>query len=67
VNTPWLTLVEAAAFAKVSGATLRREAKAGRLRAYKVGGRRCWRFKAEDVTAWLEQSTTPAMFVKEAA
>ena len=67
MNTPWLTLAEAAAFAKVCGATLRREAKAGRLRAYKVGGRRCWRFKADDISAWLERSATPTVCVKEAA
>ncbi len=53
IMSPWLTLEEAARYARVSGATLRREAKAGRLRAYKVGGRRCWRFKAEDLDQWL--------------
>ena len=53
--TAWLTLAEAASYAKVSSVTLRREAKAGRLPAYKVGGRRVWRFRVEDVDAWLQQ------------
>ena len=55
-TSSWLTLIEAAQYAKVSGVTLRREARAGRLRGYKVGGRRLWRFKAEDVDAWLQRS-----------
>src|SRR5207249_230364 len=53
IASPWLTLEQAAEYAKVSGATLRREAKAKRLRAYKVGGRRCWRFRPEDIDQWL--------------
>ena len=28
---------------------------AGRLPGYKVGGRRVWRFRVEDVDAWLQQ------------
>lgn len=54
--TTWLTLEQAAAYVQCSSATLRREAKSGRLRGYKVGGRRCWRFKAEDLDAWLQRS-----------
>jgi excisionase family DNA binding protein len=49
----WMTLSEGAQHARVSEATLRREAKAGRLRAYKVGGRRVWRLRADDIDAWL--------------
>ena len=35
--------------------TILREARAGRLRGFKIGGRRCWRFLAEDVDRWLMQ------------
>ena len=45
-TTLWMTLEQAAAYAKTSSATLRREAKNGRLRGYKIGGRRVWRFNA---------------------
>jgi excisionase family DNA binding protein len=58
-TSPWLTLPEAAAYARVSQPTIRREARAGRLAAYKVGGRRMWRFRAVDLDAWLTESTTP--------
>jgi excisionase family DNA binding protein len=57
--TPWLTLEEAGSYVKTSTATLRREAKSGRLRGYKVGGRRCWRFKVEDLDAWLQHGAEP--------
>lgn len=46
----WLTTSLAAARASVSAATLKR----GRLRAARVGGRRCLRFRPEWVDAWLE-------------
>jgi excisionase family DNA binding protein len=56
----WLTVRQAAVRAQVSEATVRREAKALRLRASKVGGRRSWRFRPEWVDAWLEASASPA-------
>jgi excisionase family DNA binding protein len=52
--TRWITLHEAAGYAGVSEATLRREAKAGHLRGYKIGGRRVWRFKVTDIDAYFE-------------
>jgi excisionase family DNA binding protein len=55
----WLDVRAAAARALVSSATILREARAGRLTAYKVGGRRCWRFRPDDVDRWLMGSTTP--------
>ena len=59
-NEPsWMKLREAAGRAQVSEATLRREAKAGRLRATKIGGRRSWRGRPEWVDAWLEASHQP--------
>jgi excisionase family DNA binding protein len=53
----WMSLRAASEFASVSEATLRREAKSGRLRGYKIGGRRVWRFRAEHVSQWLEGPT----------
>ena len=49
----WLTVVKAATYAGVSPTTLRREAKAGRLRGVKIG-RRFWRFERVDIDSWLE-------------
>ena len=57
VASPWLSLAQGARYANVSGATLRREARAGRLRGFKVGGRRLWRFRPEHIDAWLEASS----------
>lgn len=50
---PWLTVDEAAGRAKVSTATIRREIRAGRLRAVRVGGRRCLRLRPQYVDQWL--------------
>ena len=57
--TPWLDVQRAAAWALCSSGTILREARAGRLRGYKIGGRRCWRFLAEDVDRWLKQQADP--------
>lgn len=53
MTTPWLKIEEAAAYARVSQPTIRREVKGGRLKAYRVGGKRALRFRVEDVDAWL--------------
>jgi excisionase family DNA binding protein len=58
LSSPWRTLEQAGKYTQTSTATLRREAKAGRLRGYRVGGRRCWRFKIEDLDAWLQNEWT---------
>ena len=52
-GTPWLDVPGAAGWALVSQATILREARVGRLRGYKVGNRKLWRFRQEDVDAWL--------------
>lgn len=57
-NIMWLTVKEAANRARVGIKTIYREAKKGRLRASKVGGRRELRLKKEWIDQWLE-STTP--------
>jgi excisionase family DNA binding protein len=55
----WLDVNGAAARVLVSPATIVREARSGRLVGYKVGGRKCWRFRPEDVDAWLMRSPMP--------
>jgi excisionase family DNA binding protein len=52
--SPWLTLAEAAEYARTSTATLLRNVKAGKLRAIKVSGKKLWRFKTTWIDAWLE-------------
>ena len=65
VGTPWLDVRGAAARALCSDATILREARAGRLRGYKLGGRRCWRFRAEDVDQWLMRQVEPVEYVSQ--
>ena len=55
----WLVVSEAAKRAKCGPRTIYNEAKAGRLRAARVGGRRELRFRPEWVDEWLEQSAQP--------
>ena len=54
----WLTLRRAAMRAAVSEATIKREVRRGCIRAARVGGRRCLRFRAEWIDAWLDASAT---------
>jgi excisionase family DNA binding protein len=53
MTTPWLKINEAAEYARVSEPTIRREVRGGRLKAYRVGGKKALRFRVEDVDAWL--------------
>ena len=55
----WLTPKEAAQRARCGVKTIYREAKAGRLRAARIAGRRELRMKREWVDAWLERTATP--------
>lgn len=50
----WLKIRDAASRAQCSQPTIRREVRAGRLRAAKVGGRRSLRFRADWVDQWLQ-------------
>jgi excisionase family DNA binding protein len=59
----WLTVVEAAARAKVSKRVIYSEVRAGRLRAAKVGGRRQLRLTPQWVDDWLIASATPVLVV----
>jgi len=51
-----LDIAQAAAFLQVSPASLRRWTNAGRLRCYRVGGRRERRFRRADLLAFMESS-----------
>jgi excisionase family DNA binding protein len=55
----WLDLPAAAKEVKVSTATLRREAKRGKLRHARIGGRKCIRLRRAWVNEWLEREATP--------
>ena len=61
-STPWLDVRGAAAWALVSEGTVVREARAGRLRGYKVGNRKLWRFRRQDVDGWLMRHETPTEY-----
>lgn len=54
ITSPWLTLDQAAAYAKVSIATITRALKSGGLRGYKVQGKKLWRFNIAELDRWLE-------------
>lgn len=49
----WWTRRDAAAYARVSEATIGREARNGRLRHARVGGRRALRFRRPWIDDWL--------------
>ena len=59
VVTPWKTADQAAARAQVGVKLIYREAKAGRLRAAYVGGRRQLRFLDRWIDEWLESTAEP--------
>lgn len=52
------TLKEIAAYLKLTEKTAYRLASEGKLPGFKVGG--SWRFKREDLEAWIEESKTKA-------
>jgi excisionase family DNA binding protein len=56
---PWLTLSEAAAYAKLHPATLRRAIHRGHLIAFRAGCGRLVRLKHVHVDDWLEGVNTP--------
>lgn len=57
-TTVWLTVKEAAEYARVGPRTIYREINHGRLRAARVGGRRECRLLASWVSDWLESNAT---------
>lgn len=58
-SSPWLLGIEAATYLRISAKTIYREARAGRLRHARVGGRRELRFRREWLDQWLEATATP--------
>ncbi|EJB1796339.1 helix-turn-helix domain-containing protein [Vibrio parahaemolyticus] len=54
MNDQILTLKEVAAYLKLAEKTAYRLASEGKLPGFKVGG--SWRFKREDLEAWIEES-----------
>ena len=55
----WLTVHEAAEWARSGSKTIYREVNAGRLRAARVGGRRELRLRQEWIDDWLLASANP--------
>ena len=53
----WLKISDAANRAQCSKATIRREVRAGRVRAVTVGGRRSLRFRPEWIDGWLQEES----------
>lgn len=54
----WLDLYQAAEHTRLSVMTIRREAKSGRLRSVKVGGRKLIRIRESWLDAWLENGSS---------
>lgn len=61
--TRWMSLRDAASYASCSVTTISREARAGRLRGYKLARRRSWRFSQADIDFWMTASAEPVLFV----
>ena len=55
----WLTSEEAAEFLKVNVETMRRWARTGVIPAAKLGNRGGFRFRREDLDAFLERRRSP--------
>lgn len=53
MSSVWLTLADAAKYTQLSSATLLRAVKRRELQAFKVSGKRVWRFRSADIDAWL--------------
>jgi excisionase family DNA binding protein len=60
-SSPWMTLTEAATYAKRGRRFLAREVRAGRLRAARIGGRGELLLRVEWIDEWLEHLATPVM------
>jgi excisionase family DNA binding protein len=52
-----MTCDEVAAFLRVHVSSVRRWSRSGKLRAFKVGGRGDWRYRRQDVLAFLYRET----------
>jgi excisionase family DNA binding protein len=65
----YLSLKVAAASVGCSTVTLAREIRAGRLRAYRLAGRRVWRLRVADIDAWMagDKAEEPVLHVASRA
>lgn len=63
IDTPWLTLDEAAAYVRLHPDTVRKAAQAGRLSGCKTSaGRNAeWRFTRTNLDDWLESGRMPSL------
>jgi hypothetical protein len=59
--SPWLTVVDASAYAKRGKRFLRNQVKDGKLKAAVIGGKRELFFRAEWLDAWIEDQSTPVL------
>jgi len=53
-----MTCDEVAEYLRVHVSSVRRWSRSGKLMAYKVGGRGDWRYREQDVLAFLYEATT---------
>jgi excisionase family DNA binding protein len=60
VDSPWLSLAEAAAYAKFHKSTLADALRDGSLRGYQVRPGGDWRIRASDLDAWISGERVPA-------
>jgi excisionase family DNA binding protein len=58
LDSPWLTIREAAPYAKCGVKALYRAVRSGQLKAVRLGGRRELRLRREWLDGWLEELTT---------
>jgi excisionase family DNA binding protein len=56
-----MTCDEVAEFLRVHVGSVRRWSRSGKLKAYKVGGRGDWRYRQQDVEAFLNSHGVPAV------
>ena len=57
-NEEIMTCDEVAEFLRVHVISVRRWSRSGKLRAYRVGGRGDWRYRKQDVLAFLYNTNT---------
>lgn len=60
-----MTCDEVAEFLRVHRSSVRRWSRSGKLKAYKVGGRGDWRYRHQDVLAFLYEADTQGQGQRE--
>ena len=64
-NEEIMTCDEVAEFLRVHVISVRRWSRSGKLRAYKLGGRGDWRYRQQDVLAFLYDTNTKGQGQRE--